>query len=76
MSSSAGTPPPTCRSINWADTKELNKALKKVARALAQDDGFKDLTEIGAQLSTLNLTADGCFQSFTRSTKREPRENS
>ncbi|WP_426324024.1 hypothetical protein [Microbacterium sp. E-13] len=50
--------------------------MKKFARALAQDDGFKDATAIGAQLSALNLTADCFFQSFTRRTKREARENS
>jgi hypothetical protein len=35
--------------------------VKKLARALAQDDGLKDATAIGAQLSALNLTADSFF---------------
>lgn len=72
----AGTPPPNGRSINRADMKELKKALKRFARALAQDDGFKDAGAIGAQLSALNLLADSFFQTFTRRTKRQPRENS
>ncbi|WP_137771954.1 MULTISPECIES: helicase C-terminal domain-containing protein [unclassified Microbacterium] len=72
----AGTPPHNCHSINRADMKELKKAMKKFARALAQDDGYKDATAIGAQLSALNLTADGFFQCYTRRTKREPRESS
>ncbi|MGW4928616.1 helicase C-terminal domain-containing protein [Agromyces sp. NPDC004153] len=72
----AGTPPPGCRSINRADMKELKKALKRFARALAHDDAFKDAHAVGAQLTALGLTRDKFFDTFTRRTKREPRENS
>lgn len=72
----AGTPPPNCRSINRADMRDLKKALKRFARALAQEDGFKDAAAVGAQLSALNLTTEGFFQCFTRGAKREPRESS
>jgi hypothetical protein len=56
--------------------KELKQALKKFARALAQDIGFKGATAICAQPSTLNLTTRIAFSRASRDAKRGARENS
>lgn len=69
----SGTPPRGCRSINRADMKELKKALKKFARALANDNAFQDVAAVGGQLAALGFTREAFFDTFTRATKREPR---
>jgi len=69
----SGTPPRGCRSVNRAKMKELKKALKKFARALANGSAFQDVSAVENQLSTLGLTRDAFFDNFSRSTRRESR---
>lgn len=69
----SGTPPHGCRSVNRAKMKELKKALKKFARALANGSAFQDVSAVENQLSTLGLTRDAFFDNFSRSTRRESR---
>lgn len=69
----SGTPPQGCRSVNRADMRELKKALKKFARALANRNAYEDVSAVEAQLLALSLTRDSFFEAFTRPTKRAPR---
>jgi hypothetical protein len=67
-----GTPPSGTRVITKTKLREFKSAIQTYARALAQDDQYRQPAAVQQQLSHLNVKAEQIFRSFAEEGRREP----
>lgn len=67
----AGTPPQNCRTIDKPCLNALKGELKKLSRALAHEDAFKEPTKVETQLRIRGFSEDQVIDKFTAITSRE-----